>query len=232
MDFEAKLEAFYQQINLLSSNVVDIGAHIGRHAIPLAKRVGLRGTVHSFEPIPLIRRKFCLNLEEQGCNNVVVYPFALSDHTGISKFTYVPNLPEESGLKQRHTYNAEPLGIQEIEVKIERLDDICLDSKIRLIKMDVEGGELDALKGSQMILRSSRPIVLFECGAASFLNYHDKPSDIFEIFTSNEYEIYSILGTRIATAEEFHSATHAQNFWDYIALHRSDSEFSKLLNSN
>lgn len=229
MDFEARLEEFYRQVDLSDSDVVDIGAHTGRHALPLAELVGPKGIVHAFEPIPVIRAQFCANLHQHGCNNVVVYPFALSDHAGLSKFTYVPSLPEESGLKRRHIYNAEPGVVQEIEVKIERLDDVLASTHIRLIKMDVEGGELDVLKGSLQILRSSRPIVLFECGAASFLTYHNKPEEIFDIFSSNGYQIFSVIGTRMTSAAEFSHASHAQAFWDYVALHRSEVSLGNLL---
>jgi FkbM family methyltransferase len=232
MDFEAKLEEFYEQLDLRNATIVDVGAHVGRHAIPFAKQVGARGTVHAFEPIPTIRTQLCSKLVEQDCNNVIIYPFALSDRPGLSKFTYIPNLPEESGLKRRHIYNAEPKDVQEIEVKVECLDDVLPTSHIRVIKMDVEGGELDVLRGSTRTLRSSRPIVLFECGAACFLGYHDEPGKIFDIFASNDYEIFSVIGTRMATAQEFELASRTQAFWDYIAVHRSEVDLGKLLHNN
>ena len=57
MDFEAKLEAFYNQLDLDGTTIIDIGAHIGRHAIPLAKKIGPAGLLYAFEPIPLIRNR-------------------------------------------------------------------------------------------------------------------------------------------------------------------------------
>jgi FkbM family methyltransferase len=230
MDFEKKLEEFYNCMDLTGATVIDIGAHIGRHAIPLAKKVGMTGFLYAFEPIPVIRNCLTENLWSSGLNNVAVYPFALSSKRGVSEFNYVPNLPEESGLKKRHLYNGVPSEFQKIEVGVFRLDDLIPSrNKISFIKIDVEGGELDVLQGASELLESSQPIVAFECGAGSFLGYHKTPEAIFKIFSSLEYKIFSITGERIIDAEAFSKASYAQNFWDYVALPFGKEGLSKFL---
>lgn len=233
MDFEAMLEEFYNQLDLDGTTVIDIGANIGRHAIPLAKKVGVRGVVHAFEPIPLIRSHLSENLFLAELNNVVVYPFALANESGVADFNYIPNLPEESGLKKRHIYNAVPSEYKLIKVGVFRLDDLIpLKNKISFIKIDVEGGELDVLRGATGLLESSRPIVAFECGAASFLGYHETPEEIFNLFSSLGYQVYSITGEHMTGALAFNKASHAQNFWDYIALPRGLEGLAGLLPTN
>lgn len=217
MDFEALLEAFYRQLDLSGKEVVDVGAHVGRHALPLAEKVGKRGIVHAFEPIPVIRGRFVANAVTANANNVVVYPFALSQTNGLAEFQYIPNLPEESGLKARHVYNAVPDPVQLIPVQQHRLDDLLPAARVGFMKIDIEGGELDMLGGAVNTLAKSRPIVAFECGAASFLGYHDRPQDIFQLFADNDYLVYSIHGDVVETAEAFREASYAQIFWDYIA---------------
>lgn len=227
MDFEAKLEAFYNHLELNGTFVIDIGANIGRHTIPLAKKAGSAGFLHAFEPIPLIRRKLVENLALSGQNNVAIFPCAVSNRSGVSEFNYVPNLPEESGLKERRFYNATPDRIEKIQVNIFRLDDLVPRKwKVSFVKIDVEGGELDALLGAKEILEASRPIVAFECGAASFLGYHDTPHLIFDIFSSLEYEVFSIIGQRISSSDVFSQASRDQNFWDYIALPRENENLA------
>ncbi len=157
-------------------------------------------------------------------------PFALSDRTGTADFNFIPNLPEESGLKKRHAYNAVPSGFEQIRVEVRRLDDVIpAGTLIRFIKIDVEGGELDVLKGATRILDQSRPIVAFECGAASFLGYHEKPDQIFEIFSTRGYSVYSITGLPIADVEEFRKTSFAQAFWDYIAFPGPQANLHTLL---
>lgn len=117
-----------------------------------------------------------------------------------------------------------------ITVQVRKLDDVVPPSaNVKFIKMDVEGGELDVLKGSTRILNEMRPIVAFECGAAGYLGYGSNPDEIFEIFSSRGYSIYSITGVRIANAEEFRHETTTQRFWDYIALPESNPELAQLL---
>lgn len=232
MDYEAMLEAFYRRLELKGADVVDIGAHSGRHTVPLSNLVGIDGTCYAFEPIPAIRKLLAENIAAKGLNNTVILPFALSEKTGVAEFTFVPNLPEESGLKKRHTYNAKPSGFQQIPVKVRRLDEVLpASAKIRFIKIDVEGGELDVLRGSLKVLDTDRPIVAFECGAAAFLGYHESPDEIFEIFRSRGYNVFSITGLHMPGVEEFRKASFAQSFWDYVAFPEGSGHHSRLLGS-
>ena len=230
MNFEAKLEAFYNCLDLVNTVAIDIGANVGRHSVPLAKKLGDGGFLYAFEPIPVIRKLLIDNIFSSSLNNVAVFPCALSNVNKVSEFIYIPNLPEESGLKKRHRYNAVPENEQIIKVGTFRLDDLISTSKsISFIKIDVEGGELDVLRGAKEVLKSSQPIVAFECGASSYLGYHETPDEIFEIFSSLGYSIFSILGEEMSNCEQFSKETHAQKFWDYIALPNSKKELSSLL---
>lgn len=232
MDFEAKLEKFYTQMYLAGSTVIDIGAHVGRHAIPLAKKIGPEGLLYAFEPIPAVRNRLHENLISEGLNNVAIYPFALSDKRLISDFNFIPNLPEESGLNKRHIYNGVPSEFQILKVGVFRLDDLIPPKNaVSFIKIDVEGAELDVLRGATELLESSRPVVAFECGAASFLGYHQNPEILFHLFSSLGYQIFSIIGQPMVDAETFVKATYAQNSWDYISLPPGKEELAKFLNS-
>lgn len=91
MDYEAKLAAFYSQLSLHGADVIDVGAHIGRHAIPLANLVGLEGTCYAFEPIPSVRQVLAANINQSGLNNTIVLPFALGESNRIAVFNFIPN---------------------------------------------------------------------------------------------------------------------------------------------
>lgn len=85
------------------------------------------------------------------------------------------------------------------------------------------------LEGASRTLTISRPVVSFECGAASFLGYHDRPQDLFRLFHDRGYAVYSILGTKITDEHAFRDATHAQKVWDYIALPLEKDNLAQLL---
>ncbi len=218
MDYEGLLEAFYTRIPLDGATVIDVGAHTGRHAIPLAAQVGVSGIVHAFEPIPEIRSQLVQNLESAEVNNVVIYPFALASKPAEVQFHYIPNLPQESGIKARHTYNSPTDPPKLLKLYAHSLDDMFSKTDVAFVKIDIEGGELDMLEGSVQTLTNSRPVVSFECGAASFLGYHDRPQDLFRLFHDRGYAVYSILGSQIPDEQTFREATHAQEVWDYVAL--------------
>lgn len=218
MDYEGLLEAFYRRLPLDGATVIDVGAHTGRHAIPLATQVGVGGVVHAFEPIPEIRNQLVQNLEQAEINNVVVYPFALASKPAEVQFHYIPNLPQESGIKARHTYNSPTDPPKLLKLYAHTLDDVFPNSHVAFIKIDIEGGELDMLEGAGRTLTMSRPVVSFECGAASFLGYHDRPQDLFRLFHDRGYALYTIVGDRIPDEQAFREAAHAQAVWDYVAL--------------
>jgi FkbM family methyltransferase len=229
MDYEAVLEAFYTQLSLAGATVIDVGAHTGRHSIPLAAMVGAEGIVHAFEPIPPIRSQLVQNLESAGVLNVVVYPFALASKPGAVQFHYIPNLPQESGIKPRHIYNAPIDPPQLLNLFAHSLDEVLPNTDVAFLKIDIEGGELDMLNGAGRTLTTARPIVSFECGAASFLGYHDRPQDLFRIFHDRGYAIHSILGDLIVDEQTFREAGYAQNVWDYVAFPLEKSGLAQLL---
>jgi len=213
------LEAFYRRLDLQNKLVVDVGGHVGRHAFPLSESVGADGTVFVFEPLPQIRQQLYMETISRGVINMVIFPFALSSTSGVAEFFYIPNLPGESGLKERAIYNDIPSEIIKINVATRRLDDLIpFSQSVAFLKIDAEGGELDILRGSTKMINKYRPIVAFECGAASFLSYHDTPEAIFDIFSSEEYSVFSITGILIKDRISFRNCSHAQNFWDYVAI--------------
>ena len=230
MDYEALLEAFYRKLDLRDQLVVDVGGHVGRHAFPLAEMVGGVGTVFAFEPLPDIRNQFLGEISARGVKNIVVFPFALSTENGLSEFCFIPNLPGESGLRERKIYNGIPTEVIRITVGVRCLDDLVPERrKVAFMKIDAEGAELDILRGAAQMIQKSRPIVAFECGAASFLGYHDSPEEIFDLFAIIGYSVFSITGVKVDDRETFRRFSHEQNFWDYVALPQEKADLSELL---
>ncbi|MBD0360271.1 MAG: FkbM family methyltransferase [Nitrososphaeraceae archaeon] len=144
--------------------VIDIGAHMGRYTIIGAKRVGAQGKVVAIEAHPGNFEMLNRNIKLNQLTNVIPLNYAAySKETKIR--LYVPG--EESGYTVYNTIMSNRAGTEEnfVEVNANTLDYLLQLNQIRQeqvkwIKIDVEGAELDVLKGSTNVLSKSKDIAL------------------------------------------------------------------------
>jgi len=171
-----------------TSNCVDVGAHKGE-ILDLLLSLAPQGQHTAFEPIPQMFNKLLENFKI----GVKVYPYALSNRTGITHFNVVVDSPAYSGLQKREYKTAHP-QIESIEVEVHELDQVLQSRNFRLdlIKIDVEGGELDVLKGATQILSTDHPTLIFEFGKGASEYYGTMPHHMHELLTQYGYQIWTI----------------------------------------
>ncbi|KPI18405.1 methyltransferase FkbM family [Actinobacteria bacterium OK074] len=144
--------------------VVDAGANIGLFALRV-KREFPEVRVVAVEPIPDTVRALRANIEHHGLTGVSVCAKGLADHTGRREFFYFPSMPGNSTtqlaekLRDRETMTtyaerqvAEQVFRHEtVHVPVARLSDILAElsftDEVDLVKMDIEGDEVSALRG-------------------------------------------------------------------------------------
>ena len=167
---------------------MDIGAHKGE-ILDLFLRFSPQGNHSAFEPIPALYELLVTNYD----GRVKVHPYALSNRSGNMLFNVVKDDPAYSGLQQRQYKNAKPT-IDTIEVEVRRLDDVLAERTfaISLIKIDVEGGELDVLKGATGILLSDKPLLIFEFGKGASEFYGTMPHHLSEFLNEHRYSIWTL----------------------------------------
>ena len=138
---------------------VDCGANIGYFTFVAARRVGPSGRVDAFEPDPLNRARLEAHLAASGSPaNVRVHAVALSDSAGEATLYH----PADSSRNHGEASLFAPAGgaaTTAYRVLTARLD-AMLDHPPKLIKMDIEGAELTALKGMTALLRAAAPPTL------------------------------------------------------------------------
>lgn len=146
--------------------VVDIGANIGDYTVFLSRYTGNTGKVYSIEPIPVTYRVLSKIAERLKLHNVVLFNCALSEKNGRAVME-VPTY--RSG--DENFYQARIIDIakqhaarRHFEVEVKTLDSLLLMAcdRIDFIKIDVEGHELQVLRGARELLQKFKPALLIE----------------------------------------------------------------------
>ena len=168
-------------------SVIDGGACLGDTALVFSNTVGPAGKVYSFDPVQEHCDVLNFNIKQFPYHNVEVMPYGLSDHEVNAPLMvmnhYAPGFSAGSQVL--------PLTSLDILVargEIERID---------FIKLDIEGAELEALKGAQESIKRFRPKM-----AVSL--YH-KPNDLYELmfYIKNNFDFYEFyLGHYTIHSEE------------------------------
>jgi FkbM family methyltransferase len=157
-----------------NDTVVDIGAHLGRYALISANKVGNKGKVITIEANPLVFEKLKKNLDLNKVTNTLALNYAVfSEKTKINLFVREEESTNtEYSLRNTVMIDREKLMVEKskdaervVEVNADTLDNI-LDSNsikqesVNWIKIDVEGAELEVLKGATNVLSKSKDIAL------------------------------------------------------------------------
>lgn len=136
--------------------VIEVGANIGAHTVELSRVVGPHGSVVAFEPQRLVFQTLCANLALNSCANVVAWPYAVGAAAGeILVPVLAPDRPNNFGGLSLHGCTAgEP-------VRLVTLDEMRLPA-CHFLKLDLEGMELEALRGAAATIAAYRPFIYAE----------------------------------------------------------------------
>jgi FkbM family methyltransferase len=136
--------------------MVEAGANIGAHTVPLARRLGPKGRIFAFEPQRLVHQILCANLALNGIVNVVTQPVGLGEAAGRA---VVPPID----LLAYYNFGGVALSREGAGegVDVRTIDSLLL-KRCRLIKLDVEGMERSVLLGAEATIRRLRPILYVE----------------------------------------------------------------------
>ncbi len=140
--------------------VVDVGANLGYFALLAAKQVGPEGKVIALEPFPDSYRLLTRNIEVNKLANVLALPLAAGERKEERAF-YCYERANWNGFR---IGDRPPIG--QIRVTVRPLDDLLeREPRVDLIRMDVEGAELEVLRGAAETLKKHRPVLAMEVHA-------------------------------------------------------------------
>jgi FkbM family methyltransferase len=168
--------------------VYDIGANVGFYSLLASVIVGETGHVYSFEPVLENLRELRRHLEINHIKNCVVVGAAVSSADGEAIFDTsgdrcMGHLAENGSLR----------------VRTLTLDGLLSRKEIRppnLMKIDIEGAELECLRGASNVIQESRPII--------FLATHGPEihSECTELLAKWNYSLTSLDGKPVESTDE------------------------------
>jgi len=181
---EGDVEEFIRSRLAEGSVFVDVGANVGYYALLASKLVGPSGRVHAVEPVPSTAVILRANVRLNSCGNVRVHEVAAWSARG----RVMLNIPVSSyGLAS--ATRGRSSGAVTVTARAAPLDEVMSgEGAVDLVKIDVEGAELEVVRGARSTLRKTQYVVLelshrarevlkelreagFECRKARFTSY-------------------------------------------------------------
>jgi FkbM family methyltransferase len=192
---------------------LDIGANRGDY-IKVASNYCLAKNIHAFEPI-----SYMAEYLEETFPKANIYQAAVSDTNGYAQFN-IANLDELSGLSMRNQ-NELPSGttFTSVETKIVSID-ACMKhiKNLDLVKIDVEGAEINVLIGMRKTISKFRPIIFVEHGIHGPEHFGYGPNDFWEIVESLNYRILTVDGQEVSSCDVLVDSFFNWPIWNYLLV--------------
>ena len=187
----------FRRILRPGDTVVEAGANIGAHTIPIAKHVGPTGRVVAFEPQRIVFQTLCANVALNSLVNVDCRWAALGAEPGE---IVVPCLSPDNetnfgGLGLGAYTNGE-------RVPVTTLDSLAI-TKCRLLKIDVEGMEKSVLQGAGELIAKCRPIMVIEN------DREDRSRSLIKHLLGLDYRLYWHLPPMFSESNYFNNQVNA-----------------------
>ena len=210
---------------------IDVGANGADWAYLGSRRVGAAGHVYSFEAHPYYARVTALTIQMLRLSNVTFFPFGLSDRREQSRLLET----NEQGQQIAGTgfvVRGDAPAWQVTTCDLRRLDEIVVAhprmNQVRLIKMDVEGFELMVARGAEQLLKTARPVVLAEVGAAYLhgLGEHE----LFDFFFERDYLCFAFGPNKILIPSRDHTGAERPYHVDRVFIpNERSSEYQHMI---
>jgi FkbM family methyltransferase len=173
--------------------VIDVGANLGTHTVCFAQKVGPTGRVFAFEPQRIVFQMLCANVALSGLLNVHAVNAGLARQPGAFMAHEVVDYDrpgnfgaityDRTTATPATTPSNTPAKLAGEPTTFMTLDQLPLD-RCRLLKIDVEGMELEVLQGGANLIKTTRPIIYVEN------NHPDRSPSLIAHLLSLDYRLF------------------------------------------
>ncbi|MDG6895652.1 FkbM family methyltransferase [Volucribacter amazonae] len=195
--------AFFHDILTEQSNIVEVGANLGLHTIPLAKKAN-KGKLFCFEPQRIIFQLLCGNITMNNLTNVYAYQQGVGREqskceihsTNYNESWNYGSFSLDKSFSTEQDYQG--------EIETEQVDIICLDKhqqinqldSLTLLKVDAEGFDLQVLQGAEKVIAKYQPIIFIEA------HFYQAPV-LIRYLNQLNYQCYWFISDRYQTNNFF-----------------------------
>ena len=149
--WEPHIKKLFEKYVKAGDTAIDMGGHIGTHAIVLSRCVGPHGKVHTFEPQTKLFVEMLVNISLNNCKNIFPHRVALGAMEGEACIAQPCSTNE--GMGRISSYGE--------KVTVKTLDSFNF-SNVSLMKIDIEGYEIEALNGAKETIQQNKPVLIIE----------------------------------------------------------------------
>ena len=172
---------------------LDVGAYHGVYSVVAAKKLGRAGRVIAFEPSSRERQRMQLHLRQNKIESVTLEPYALAAEEGKAPLAVVVD-----GFTTMNSLRTPPIDHPTKRVIVDTISlDAYLDRKqidrVDLLKIDTEGGEVEAFRGADRLLRGFRPVIICEVLDLVTRAWGYAAAEIMSLLQTYDYEWFDIL---------------------------------------
>jgi FkbM family methyltransferase len=215
--FEPDETAFARRVIQPGHVCIDVGANFGWFTVLMSQRAGEQGAVHAFEPIRDTAQLLQRNVDINNCRNVYVNPIALDD-TDATREIFVPDIGV-SGSFALHEYRDNFDSETVTTMTLDRYVELQELPRIDFIKADIEGAELNMLRGAARTLARFHPVLMLEVQATSTRLFQYEPADLVDFLGAFGYRPHVMTDKGTTEPIESIDATDAYNFVFYPNAH-------------
>jgi len=181
---------------------IDIGTNIGLFSLFASKIIGDKGKIICFEPSPSTFSRLVENVQLNDFKNLNLRNIGLSNREEEMTF-YVSNNGYDAWnsfapTKDNKLESSIQVAVSTLDIELEEID----KSKIKLVKIDVEGWEKFVLEGGQDFLIKFNPIVMIEFTEENTFNAGYPVHDIYDIMQNYGYEWFRIINGELVKEEK------------------------------
>ena len=181
---------------------LDIGANVGYYSMLAIDLIGPKGCIHAFEIDPRPLKCLRKTIKKTHINNIVIHACAVGEASGTLAFSM--------GLDCGHSsLSNKPTGM---EVPVRTIDQMVSSDdslSIKAVKIDIEGGELQALRGMSRILREQHPLLVIESDEDLQEAFGYNQADLIAYLESFDYKVSPLLKSHSPTiVAQYYSVGH------------------------
>jgi FkbM family methyltransferase len=176
------------QFLLPGDTFIDIGSHIGYYSLMARQFVGDAGNIYSFEASPDTFGVMLSSIQLNSYRNMTAFNCAVSDHEEVVEFSICDY---DEGMSSLADIGGRKISV--FSTTLDALQERLKFSKVRVVKIDVEGFEAAVVRGGQNFFRNIMPEnIAFEVnnGVAGVERHQDQP--LREYFATMGYKSYLV----------------------------------------